>query len=135
MDFTSTERLQHSDSAAAGAQVDTYLGPVDNWYEVVEVRQIHAVAGGASAAVDVVKCASGTLPSAGVSVLLTSFDLTATAGVPRTRTKSANTLSATAARRQLAPGDSLALNYSGTLTGLLGVAVQVILKPLRRKSV
>jgi hypothetical protein len=132
MEFQTLARLQHSDSAAAGAQVDTYIGTVDNYYEVVEVRLNHRVNGGANAAVDIKKAPSGTAISAGVSVMATAFDLTTGAATPQRRVNT--TLSATRANRLLAPGDSLGLDYSGTLTGLLGVGVQVLLRPLRRSS-
>ena len=133
MTFNQLVRAIHSDSAAAGAQVDTYLFVADAHYEVREVRANFRVLG-TSATLDIKKCPSGTAIGSGASVLLTTFDLAGTAAIPLIRSRAANTLTATKADRLLAPGDSLALDFGGTLTGLLGVVVQVVLEPTRKNN-
>lgn len=113
-------------TAAAGTCPDAYIFVADDYYQVVEVRYRHSVAGGSNAAADVKKVASGTALASGTSVLASACDLTATADTNYTKT-----LSTTAAALQLAPGDALAVDTSGTLTNLAGVCVQVVLKPTR----
>lgn len=119
-------------SAAAGAQVDGYFFVSDGYYEVEYAGCTHDVAGGSGAQVDVKKCATGTTVASGVSVLASVFDLTATADTSQRRALITGTMTATVANRQLIPGDSLALDFAGTLTGLLGVGVTVRLRRTRQ---
>lgn len=123
--------VHFNDTSAAGAQLDSYTFVSDDYYEVVEMREVHAVVGGAAAAAVVRKVPSGTALASGSAIGLTAFDLTATANTPQRRALSLGTLSATVAARQLAPGDSLAVDYSGTLTGLIGVAITIVLRRTR----
>ena len=94
---------------------------------LIEAKMKHAVAGGASAAVTVVKVPSGSAKAAGQSMLLSYFDLTAVANTVQSRIATI-----TLAGIQLAPGDSLALKPSGTLTGAQDVCVTVLLGVLAR---
>jgi hypothetical protein len=123
--------LTAKDSAAAGAQVDGYFFTSDGYYEVDYAGCTYDVAGGASAAVQLRKCASGTTIASGTALLTTAFDLTAAADTPQRKSVAAGTMTTTVADRQLIPGDSLALDFSGTLTGLLGVGVTVRLRRTR----
>lgn len=127
--------VQIIDNAAAGLQLNGYIFVADDYYEVAEIRINYRVAGGAAAVLDIVKCASGTVTTSGVALGLTSFDLTATAATPQRRGSAAGTLSATKANLLLAPGDSLATKWGGTLTGLLGVGGVVVLKRYRKTRV
>jgi hypothetical protein len=115
-------------TAAAGTGPDAYIfvNPTGSGqtFEIVEVAYIYDVAGGASAAADVKIVPSGTALASGTSAVATVPDLTAAARVPRTAT-----LSATAANRLVKAGDSVAVDTSGTLTGLTGLVVQVLFKP------
>jgi hypothetical protein len=116
-------------TGAAGAAPDAfiYVNPTGSgeYYEVTEVAYVYDVAGGASAAADVKIVPSGTALASGTSVCSAAPDLTAAARTPRTQT-----LTATASARIVKPGDSIAVDTSGTLTGLVGLVVQVTLKPL-----
>ena len=116
-------------TAAAGTAPDAFvfINPTSSgeYYEVVEARAIYDVVGGASAAADVKISPSGTALASGTSVLSSTFDLTATARTPRKAT-----LTSTAANRIVKPGDSVSVDTSGTLTGLTGLVVEVVLKPL-----
>lgn len=121
-------------TGAAGTAIDAYLfiNPTGSgeYYEIAQIAYIYDVAGGASAAADMKICASGTAPSAGTTVVSTVPDLTATARTPRTAT-----LTSTLANRIIKPGDSLAVDTSGTLTGLAGLCIAVVLIPKVVKAV
>lgn len=121
----------YNDTAAAGLQVDGYIFVSDDYYEIIEMREVHDVVGGSSAAVVIRRCASGTTIGSGDAVGATAFDLTATADTPQRRAVSADTMSATKDFRMLSPGQSLGADYSGTLTGLLGVAITITLRRTR----
>jgi hypothetical protein len=121
----------YNDTAAAGLQIDGYAFVSDDYYEVIEMREVHDIAGGASAAAVVRKCASGTTIGSGLAIGLTAFDLTAAADTPQRRALSAGTLSATVANRFLSPGDSIGIDYSGTLTAMTGVAITITLRRTR----
>ena len=101
---------------------------VDEWVfiapfacKVVSVREIHSVVGGAAAAVRPRKITDTSAPGAAAGstvkeITTASFDLTTTIN-----TTVAGTLSATASDYTLAAGDKIGLDFSGTLTGLVGV--------------
>lgn len=118
------------DGAAAGLQLAQHFFIADDYYEIVEVRCNHNVNGGAGATVGVYKVNAEAI-SAGDATQLTDFALNTGAGTAQVRSNRAATLSATKAFRQLVPGDSLGALYAGTLTGLLGVGMTVILKRTR----
>jgi hypothetical protein len=117
--------------AAAGAQLAQYIFTSDGYYEIEAVTVNHDVNGGAGATIDLVKCATGTTPASGVSTLGSTFALSAGADTSQTKTRNAGQLSSTLSRLSLIPGDSLAVVYAGTLTGLLGVACTVRLRRTR----
>lgn len=122
-------RAAYVQTAAAGTAPDGYIyvNPTGSgeYFEIVEVRYIYDVVGGASAVADVVIAPSGTALASGTTALAAAADLTATA-----RTPYKATLTATAANRIVKPGDAVAVNTGGTLTGLTGLVVEVILKPI-----
>ena len=89
---------------------------------LLEAKMKHGAAGGASAAVTVEKLISGTAKGAGGSMLISAFDLTAVANTVQSKTGTI-----TLAGIQLAPGDSMALRSSGTLTNAQNVCVTVLL--------
>lgn len=100
----------------------------DRAYRVIQVDEIHAVAGSDVGAVSLdIKKQTGTqAPSAGVSVLAVTFDLKGTAN---TRvSKSGADLTATAADKDLAAGNRLSLDFTGTLTAVAGLCVTVKLQ-------
>ena len=132
--FKSIARLapihaRYVQTAAAGTAPGSYLfiNPTGSgeYFEIAEVSYIYDVAGGASAAADVKICASGTAAASGTTALSAAADLTAAARTPRKAT-----LTSTAANRIVKPGDSISINTSGTLTGLAGLVVVVVLKPI-----
>ena len=113
------------------ASVDDWIFIADRAYTVVSVKEIHSVVGSTSAAVAIRKvtaagtAAPGAAAGATVKELLTAaFDLTATVNVSQSAT-----LTATTADRDLAVGDKIGSDLSGTLTGLAGCVVVIELKP------
>lgn len=127
----------YSQCAAAGTAPPTYGWISDGYYELIEARRRHSANGGAAAAVDVQKTPSGTALGAGVSMLASTFDLTANANSITGGVKSASNagLSATKTNRQLAPGDAIGVVTSGTLTALAGLQVTVVLVRIRPNRV
>jgi hypothetical protein len=85
------------------------------------------VVGGASAAVGVTKCTGTTAPGSGTAITSADFDLTATANTVVSKTV-ASGLTSTGADRKITTGNSFALNFSGTLTGLVGVITLYVIK-------
>ncbi len=118
-------------TAAAGTAPDAYIfvNPTGSgeYFEIVEAFAIFDVAGGASAAADVKIVPAGTALASGTTALVAAFDLTT--GARTAIAKSGGALTATAANRIVKPGDSVAVDTSGTLTALTGLVVQVVMKP------
>lgn len=117
-------------TAAAGTAPDGFIfvNPTGSgeYYEITDASCIYDVVGSTSAAADVKVVPSGTALASGTSALASTFDLTATARTPRQAT-----LSSTAGNRMVPPGSSVAVDTSGTLTGLTGLVVQITLRPVR----
>lgn len=115
-------------SELLAASVDKWVFTADRAYQVVAVREIHSVVGSTSAAVRPRKVTDTSAPgaSAGATVkeLCASMDLTATIN-----TVVSPALSATASDLQLAAGDHIGLDFSGTLTGLVG-SLTIVLKAI-----
>lgn len=101
--------------------VDTHCFIADRAYKVASVKHIVSV-GASGATLDVKKCTGTQAPAAGTTTLNATLDLNATANTTTTAV-----LSATPANLLLAAGDRLALDFSGTLTGLVG-AVTIYLR-------
>lgn len=97
-------------------------------YQVAGIRCRYEHVGGAGALLNINKVPSGTAPGAGVACQAAGFDLTQPANIQYKKTVLAGGLSATLANLQLAPGDSLAVVTSGTLTALTDLSVTVELK-------
>jgi hypothetical protein len=112
------------------ADVDRHVFVADRAYRVQSIREIHSVVGGSGAVVRPRKitaagtAAPGDAAGATVKELTTAdIDLTTTVNVAQTAT-----MTATAADRLLAVGDKIALNFGGTLTGLVGRLIIVLQK-------
>ncbi len=99
---------------ALAASVDGFIWTCEGGtWQLTSVAEAHTVVGGASCAAQVVVCpGSGTIAS-GVAQLSSALDFTVTAPA-----KSFGIL--IASPTQIFRGDSLALDYSGTMTGLVG---------------
>ena len=103
------------------SSVDKAVFIADANYIVTKIQ--HMVSTGASGATVVPrKCTGTTAPASGTSLLSAgSLDLNATANTTTTAT-----LSGTAATLAVAAGDRIALDFSGTLTGLVGIVTLVL---------
>lgn len=106
---------------------DTHIFVSPDHYIVESIQAVWSVAGGANAAVSVKKTTGTTAVASGTELHSTAIDLTATAA-----TVVSATITATAANRRLKPGDRLGLDFSGTLTNLVGLNVTIFLRPVAR---
>ncbi len=104
------------------ASVDNYVWIADRPCTLIKASAICDVVGGSSAAVAIRKITAAGTARAGASagstcieMLTAGIDLTTTAG-----TVAAGTLSAVAGALNMAIGDKLAFDFSGTLTSLVG---------------
>ena len=132
--FKAPVRIPFIAGANAGI-ADTFIFTADADYDVVSVIEVHDAAGsdGGSVTLDLLRCASGTTIASGTSVLASTFDLKSTADTPVEKTAS-NAGLAASPTRILLDGESLGLNFGGTLTRLTGIAVTVTLNPVSRPS-
>jgi hypothetical protein len=106
--------------------VDRHLFVADGPYKVLGFREIHSVVGGAAAAVRPRKITDTSAPgaAAGATVKeLTTANIDLTAVVNTVVTPA---LVATAADLLLAAGDKVSLDFSGTLTGLVGTLTLIL---------
>lgn len=112
--------------AANASLADQCFFIADQAYEVAAAFEIHSVAGSDSGAVtvDIVKDSSGIAPTGGTSVLASTFSLKATAN-----TYQVLAASTTPAAISLAAGDRLSVNFSGVLTNVAGLVIEVVLNP------
>lgn len=122
-DFPSTT----SQTATNYGQIFTATSPC----EVLIISEVHSVAGTAAGTVtlDVTKCTGTTAIASGTTLLSTKFNLKSTAYTPVQYSGTGLT-----SARQLATGDRLVLQTSGTLTTLEGVQVTIYIKPLGKGS-
>lgn len=112
----------------AAATVDENIFIATGPCEVVGVSEVHTVAGTDAGAVtlDVTKCDGTEAPASGLTVLSSTIDLKGAANTVVNRT-----LTTTLADRKLVAGERLALNVTGTLTGLAGGVVTIRVKRLQ----
>lgn len=126
-------QVEYVQTAAAGTAPDAFIftnpSTSGEYYEIVSVVAQWDVVGGASAAADVKIVPTATALASGTTALAAAFDLTAGA---RASTKA--TLTATVANRVVAPGSAVAVDTSGTLTGLAGLCIVVYMRPMRGKK-
>jgi len=111
--------------AASATKGYVFIAP--SGYQVVAVREIHAVAGGSGATVNFERLVSGTAPGSGIAILTTAMPLNGTANASQSTAASniINTPGTTGT--QLQATDSLGYVLSGTLTGLANCTVQISL--------
>ena len=117
------------------------LPDVTLWYadadaEVVAAYEQHQVLGtdGSAVTADIMKVADGTIIGSGTSVLVTTFDLKATVATWQKRTIANGGISQTLSTRIVLAGQTLGINFGGTMTAVAGVNIIVVVKRLRRPS-
>lgn len=138
IDLTQSGQQAEDDSAYVAVTTELLAASVDKWmfvadraYEVIGFREIHSVVGGSGAVVRPRKIAAATTAAPGASVAagiteLTTADIGLETSINVSQTP---TITATAADALLAAGDKVGLNFSGTLTGLVG-HLTMFLKPI-----
>ena len=104
--------------------VDQNVFVADQAYQLVSAEEAHAGKGGSGATVYPGKCTNVQTPGGSANMLAATFDLTGA-----NNTVVAGTLSATLANTRLAAGDRIALNFGGTVAGLDGMCVTLVLIP------
>ena len=104
------------------SSVDENIFVADDAWQITSIEEAHTVAS-SSANVTIKKCSSTLAPNAGTIMHSCSLDLAAGAN-----TVQSLTLSSTLADTQLADGERLALDYTGTMTSLAGGVVTIHLK-------
>ena len=115
---------------------DTTLWYADADAEVVAAYEQHQVLGtdGSAVTADIMKVADGTIIGSGTSVLVTTFDLKATVATWQKRTIANGGISQTLSTRIVLAGQTLGINFGGTMTAVAGVNIIVVVKRLRRPS-
>lgn len=113
-------------SELLASSVDKHIFIAPFACRVISAREIHSVVGGASAAVRLRKITDTSAPGAAASATVkelttATFDLTATINTTQVGTLVAAAAKVINSDFVLAAGDKLALDFSGTLTGLVGL--------------
>ena len=111
----------------AADMVNTNFFVANRSYQIKAVREVHAVVSDGASTVEVEKCTGTQAPGSGVDIATATFDMTGTANTVLT-----GTLTGTAADLILVAGNRLALVYTGTSTGCIGQAIDVLLAPLNQ---
>lgn len=109
---------------AAASAVDGNIFVADKRYRVVSIEAAWDTVS-TSGYVQITKCASTTVASVGTALMSAGFN-TSTA----VNTVNTGTLVATEASLQVEDGDRLCLYQTGTITGLVGMAITIVLLPL-----
>ena len=111
--------------AQAGSVADQLFFIAPEPLEVVEIHEVHGTAGtdGSAVTATVRKCTGTQALTAGVDLLSTTINLKGTAN-----TVQSPALTATAADLQLAAGDRLSFDATGTTTALANMVVTVLLR-------
>lgn len=108
-------------SLLLASSVDGYIWTntdTDAIYNITGIASMVSTVGGSSAAVVVKVCTSATAPASGVAQHSTAIDLTITA--PSLVRPVITTTT------PINPGDSISLDFTGTLTGLIGnISIQI----------
>lgn len=108
--------------AAAADCVDSHL-MIAKYSYIVDSIKAKFVTASSSGTVDVKTCADGTAISAGTSVLSSTISI---AGTPDTN--ASGSITTTEANRKIYAGQSLAIDFGGTLTNIAGLVVTVSLR-------
>lgn len=129
--------LQYGSPGANAAYADGYVfTALDTDYEIVAVSEVHGTSGsdGGAVTADVVRVASGGTIAGGTTLLASMFNLKSTVDVPVIKNVSNGGLASAQSSRVIARGQSLAINLTGTLTALAGMAIAIVLQPIRRRT-
>jgi hypothetical protein len=112
--------LQNADDA-----VNQNIFIADRTYNVLSMKETHAVVAAGAFSAQVQKCTGTTAPGSGSAVMTDTFDLTSAINTPVTGTLNTGCIWHT----KLAAGDRLALAFGGTATGYAGGNITIVLQP------
>lgn len=111
-----------------GEAVDKQVFTADRDYEVLEVIEVHVAAGAASSTLAIEKVSSGTAPASGTDILATTFALDSTVDTPVHKNRFNGGL-ASKATRTITRGQSLTVDFTGTITDYEG-CITFVLQPV-----
>lgn len=128
--------FQAGPNAALLTAPDVSVFIADTDYELVKVQEVHETLGtdGSAVTLDIKKCTTTQASASGTTMLSSTFNLKSTINTVVTKSKGTTGLTATMANRRIAVGNRIALDFSGTMTSVTGVLVQLWLIRLRRPS-
>ena len=112
----------------AGEAADKQVFTADRDYELLEIIEVHRIAGAASSTAMIEKTPSGTAPGSGTDLHGTAFAADSTADTPVHKTVSNGGLVAAFTTRLIKRGQSLAVDFTGTVTAYEG-AFTFVLRP------
>jgi hypothetical protein len=118
-------KIQNGEPVSAILTAASVAQPIfiaDMPYTVVGAQEVHAVVGGSGATVTIEHLTGTQAPGAGTAIFTAPLSLTGTIN-----TVQKATLVAATSALQLATGDRLNTVFAGTLTGLAGGYLQLIL--------
>jgi len=108
---------------ATAASIDSNIFIADKPCILKEVKYVNTISA-ASATLDLKKCTGTTVPASGTTMLSAAIALDTTINTVTTRT-----LTSTAANLVLQPGDRIAADLTGTITGI-STAVQFVIETI-----
>jgi hypothetical protein len=116
------------------ADQNIFLCPAGEIFEVLAISEVHTTAGTDAGAVtlQMQKCTGTQAPSAGTNLLTAALSMKTTANTPQYASQLLGTMVTDRSKLRLTGGDRLALDYTGTVTSLAGVAITVTMKRVAR---
>lgn len=116
---------------ANGDLVDQHFFLSNSDYTVSRIDEVHSTLGtnGSAVTVDVKKCTGTQAAASGTTLLSAVFSLKTAINTVQN-----GALTATAADLRLAPGNRLAVDFTGTLTAVAGVVVVVLFMPCEKRK-
>lgn len=110
-----------------------YVCPLGAEYEVVEVIERHETIGtnGGAVTMDIVKAADGVAVAGATTLLQSTFNMKSTAATLVRKTVANSGLVVAQGTRTLTPGQTLGVDFTGTMTALAGVSVTVVMRVRR----
>lgn len=109
---------------ASSVDTNLWICPASDDFEIVKVSEVHS-AGATGATLQLRKCTGTTAPASGTALLNSALALDSTNNTTVSKTVAGGDFAAVegAAANRFTAGDRLALDFSGTLTGLVGTLV------------
>lgn len=111
-----------------------FICPLGAEFELVEVAEVHEVLGtdGSAVTLDIKKATGVQAVGSGTTMLASTFNMKATVNTVVRKSATSGGLTLTRQNRIISAGQRIGLDFTGTLTALAGVHVDIVLKPTRR---